>query len=624
MNAKTNRNDLCPCGSGKKYKQCCQAREQQTSNTQLLNSVPELFKQALKLLDAGKLDKAEEIYQRILTISPKHTETLYQLGKLVLKSGRAELAINLLRKAIQLEPSSLHYSSLAYALTLNAQHEEAIVYYHKAIALNPGDSTIYNNLGLQLSTIHRYGEAIFFLQKSIALNPRQDAALGNLAICLMRQGHYNEAINYFLKAIKINPAIALYYHNLLFCLCFDREAFANHYIKEARRLDVLLNSRASPYRQWTNATHAFGQPLRVGLVTGDLRNHPVGFFLESIAAHLDPSKIQFVAYSTQSYEDSLTARIKPHFFQWTPIANFSDQQAAQKIHDDGIHILIDLAGHTADNKLSVFAWRPAPVQVSWLGYFASTGLSCMDYFIADPMSVPQANMSHFTETVRYLPHTRLCFTPPANDINQDVSPLPAIKNGFVTFGCFQSSSKINHKMITLWAAILKECPTSHLLFKNHSLKDSFSKQELINKLAAADIPIERITLEEGSSRDQYLAAYDRVDFMLDTFPFPGGTTTCEALWMGVPTLTLSGMTLLERQGMSMLHCVGLDEWIAIDETDYINKAVYFAKHKETLSQLRITLRQTMLVSPLVDAVHFSKDFENLLFSLWRETHDNPL
>ena len=417
---------------------------------------------------------------------------------------------------------------------------------------------------------------------------------------------------------QINPYLELPYHSLLYCLYFSDSAFPQEYLQEAQRFQRLLTAQAMPYSTWNHPSFDNSHTLRVGFVSGDFKNHPVGYFLENLINALDSSKIELFAYSSQDYEDALTARIKPKFHQWTNITSLDDPLAAEKIHNDGIHILIDLAGYTAHNRLSLFAWKPAPVQVSWLGYFASTGMTFIDYFLADPISVPEQNRAHFTEKVWYLPKTRLCFTPPSPDIAQESTPLPALSNGFVTFGCFQTISKMTDPILALWTKILRRCPNSQLMIKNHQIKDLISKQDLMTQLKKHHIPLECIVFEEGSPREDYLAAYGRVDFILDTFPFTGGTTTCEALWMGVPTLTLTGNTLLERQGMSLLSCVGLEDWIATNEEDYINKAVNHAKQLDKLAQLRGQLRPQMRESPLMDAPLFASDFTHALQEIWQD------
>ena len=623
---KISRNDPCSCGSGKKYKQCCQLLEIQQvgPNTHTRESLTDLFKQALRYQHSENVIDAEKTYQKILAIWPKHIDSLNNLGLLAIKTGRINMAIELLEKAIRFEPSPLLYSSLGQALVIQKQHDKAIECLQKALVMNPSDTQTLTNLGCMLSIQNRYEEALFYLNKSITLNPKQDATLSNLAFCFIHQGKYKEAAECLRDAIAVNPMMATHYSNLLFCLCFDRNAFPDIYLKEARRLDKLLTSRSIPYQQWPNTLVTPNQPLRIGFVSGDLHNHPVSYFLESIIYHLNPERVQLFAYTTRHIEDELTARIKPYFEQWSDITFLNDITAAQKIHDDGIHILIDLAGHSAFNRLSLFAWQPAPIQVSWLGYFASTGLSFIDYFLADPIAVPESNLRHFSESVWYLPQTRLCFTPPSAEMYQELTPLPADNNGFITFGCFQSLSKINHKMVSLWAKILQEHPNSKLMFKNNQLNDRASKQELIDKLIVCQITMDRVIFAGGSPREAYLSAYGLVDFMLDTSPYPGGTTTCEALWMGVPTLTLTGDTLLEKQGMGMLSCVGLQDWVAYNVDDYVLKAITHAKNINNLRQLRQQLRATMKASPLVDATRFAQHLESVFEKMWLKRNDTEL
>jgi predicted O-linked N-acetylglucosamine transferase (SPINDLY family) len=617
---KISRNDPCPCGSGKKYKQCCLKMEStgEAQAARFRESIPDLFKQALKLDQAGKLADAEVLYQKILEINPRHCDSMNNLGILLTTTGRADAAIELLHKALRLEPSARIYSNLGYALSQKRRYQDAIDCLRKAVTLNPGDAISYSNLGQWLSIQMRFDEAIFYLKKSIALTPTH-MALGNLGMCLMALGKFQEATGYFELAIANSPQTTQHYHNLLFSLCFDRSAFANNYLPKAQLLEKVLTARAGhSYQHWNLEEPGNGQPLRIGLVSGDFRNHPVSYFLESILQHLDPSRIEVIAYSTQNHEDEVSVRLRSLVTQWVSIAAMSDRQAAEVIHSDNIHILMDLAGHTAHNRLAVFAWKPAPVQVSWLGYFASTGQKFIDYFLADSLSLPPALQVQFTEKVYNLPHTRLCFTPPAPEAAGEVTETPALKNGYVTFGCFQNSAKINDKILHLWANILRNCPGSKLKLKNHALKDPATKLDMVETLALAGISSEQVILEENSSRDQYFTAYSSVDIMLDTFPYPGGTTTCEALWMGVPTLTLSGDTLLERQGMSMLYNVGLTNWVATNETDYIQKAIDFAGDPLALNKLRLGLRSQMAASPLVDATLFAQEFEMALNSMWRE------
>ena len=357
------------------------------------------------------------------------------------------------------------------------------------------------------------------------------------------------------------------------------------------------------------------QRLRVGMVSGDLHNHPVGYFLESLLANLDPARVELIAYPTELRADALTARIKPYFAAWKPLNTLNDADAARLIHADGAHVLLNLAGHTGYNRLPIFAWKPAPVQVSWLGYFATTGMAEMDYLLADKVGVPEAQHRNFTETVWYLPDTRLCFTAPAAAV--PVAPLPALQNGYITFGCFQNLSKVGDEVLAAWGKIFAALPGARLRWQSKQLGDPAVAEQQMLRLRQHGIDAARVSLHGTASREAYLAAHAEVDLVLDTFPYPGGTTTCEALWMGVPTLTLAGDTLLARQGASLLTAAGLQDWVATSVQDYINKAIAKANDTSALITLRAGLREQAGTSPLFDAKRFARNFEQALWGMWQ-------
>ena len=583
---KVNRNDPCPCGSGKKYKQCCQNSEPTSNNAaqnRLLESIPDLFKQAVKAQQENERTIAESIYQKILDINPKHAGSLHQLGIIAHHMGNQETAALYIEKAIRVQPTAIMYYHLGNVFLAQDKYEDAETSFTKAIGLNPSIAEAHSNLG----------------DTHLAL------------------GKYDAAANNFRHAISLNPSLAAAHHNLLYSLCFHSNYSPTKYLDEAKRRGQLLTSQAKPYTTWQSTLLTQDKPLRIGFVSGDLRNHPVGYFLESILMHINNQNCQLIAYATHPHEDELTARIKPYFSDWKLIANDNDAIAAQKIHDDGIHILIDLSGYTALNRLPIFAWKPALIQVSWLGYFASTGLPAIDYFLADSVSVPDENHAHFSEQIWYLKDTRLCFTPPPSSLATLIAPLPAQKNGYITFGCFQKLGKITDQMLKVWGVILQRIPQSRLKLKNWQMHCAITRNALLQRLLACGISLEQVEINEGSSRADYFASYNDIDIMLDTFPFPGGTTTCEALWMGVPTLTLAGNTLLERQGMSMLSCIGLHDWIAFDEQEYIDKAVTHAQNTQNLAELRSQLRQQMATSPLTNAAKFAQNLEEALHKMWQ-------
>ena len=613
------RNEPCPCGSGKKYKQCCQNQldnNNLAAKNRLLESIPELFTKARQATLQNDLLHAEKIYKDILAINPKHIPTLNNLGLLKQNQGDNFSAIIYLEKAVKLEPSAPTHSNLGISLMALERKDEAISHLKAAIQINPGDYNAHANLGIIYCSRNNYKDGYIHLYKSLQINSNYVLGLYNLACFLMRQGKYKKAQEYFQRALAIQPN-NITYQNFLFCLCFDDSAFPHKYLELAKETEsYYIKKRSFIYKEWPNASLSNTKQIKIGFVSGDLRNHPVGFFLENIIYAFNKDTMKLFAYSNSNQETDLTYRIKPFFSQWLMVSRFTDKELAEKIHSDGIDILIDLSGYTAHNRLDMFAYKPAPIQISWLGYFASTGLNFIDYFIADPISVPIDKQSYFSEKVYYLPNTRLCFTPPNDDIATPNS-LPLIRNKYITFGCFQNLSKINDTILPLWREILK-ATQGKLLIKSPQLDDPLIKLEFLEYLESFNILDEQIILQGHSSREDYFNSYHSVDFMLDTFPYPGGTTTCEALWMGVPTLTLTGNTLLERQGHSMLHNAGLGDWVCKTPEDYVQKAINFSKQTDYLANLRKNLRQQSIQSPLMDAKRFAHDLEYALFDIWQQ------
>jgi protein O-GlcNAc transferase len=365
---------------------------------------------------------------------------------------------------------------------------------------------------------------------------------------------------------------------------------------------------------WQSAARP--ERLLVGLVSGDFRMHSVGHFLEGLLSHIDPANIELIAYPTNLKEDELTARIRPFFSAWKPLVGKSDEDAALLIHADGVHILIDISGHTAHNRLPVFAWKPAPVQVTWLGLPNTTGVSEMDYVLGDRQAIPPEHESHFSETMWRLPDSYLCFSAPRYPVN--VAPLPALSTGYVTFGSFNNLTKMNDAVVELWARILLSVPDSHLYLKTSQLKDANIREQTRRRFAVWGIAPERLLLGGtlGSIAD-HLSEYNKIDVALDTFPYPGVTTSVEAIWMGVPVVTLHGDRFLSLTAKSIAHHVGLPDWVAVDKDNYVTKAVAFTSNLERLAALRSGLRQQVMASPLFDARRFARNFEAALWGMWQ-------
>jgi protein O-GlcNAc transferase len=436
-------------------------------------------------------------------------------------------------------------------------------------------------------------------------------SLGN---ALQDLGQIDEAVASYRRALEIEPDLIVARGNLLFVLNYTASHTPAYCLEQARQYGRIVAAKVGArFTDWQCAAQP--ERLRVGLVSGDLLTHPVSFFLDGLLARIDPARIELIAYPTHHKEDEVTERIRPYFSEWKPLFGLSDEAAARLIHSDNVHILLDISGYTRYNRLPVFAWKPAPVQVSWLGYFATTGLAEMDYLLADEVGVPESQRQQFTETVWYLPDTRLCFTAPGADL--PVSPLPALSNDMITFGCFQNLTKLGDEVLAAWGNIFAALPKARLRMQSKQLREPMQVEKLLQRLQRFGIGPARVVTRGAADREAYLAAHAEVDMILDTFPYPGGTTTSEALWMGVPTLTLAGDNLLARQGASLLTAAGLEEWVAKNKEEYIAKAIALASDRPKLSALRAGLRQQVLASPLFDAQRFARNFEGTLWGMWQ-------
>jgi len=611
---------------------------------------------ALALQAAGRLDEAAQGLHAALALRPGYAQALYGLASVLTDQHRPREAEPYCREALALDSNDAEaHNALGNVLLALGRPDDAVTSYARALALNDGLARVHGNLGVARMAQDRMGPALESLRRAVELDPGYARGHNNLGIALQREGRLEEAIAAYGRALELDPALAQAHSNfaaalqaqghheraitswrralelqpdffdawsnLVYVMSFLPGVSPREYLEEAMRLGRAAAARTTPFTAWpsTPATAlAAGEPLRVGFVSGDFREHPVGFFLEGILGEIDPSRLTLIAYPTRPGEDRLTARIKPHFAAWTSLAGLSDEEAAQQIHSDGVHMLVDLAGHSEHNRLPVFAWRPAPVQLAWLGYFASTGMPGIDYLVADHPGVPQECRQDFTEAIRYMPDTRLCFTAPEGADALRVGPLPALSNGFLTFGCFQNMTKLNDGVLALWSKVFRALPGARLRHQSRQMADPALREQLFQRLERHGIARGRVELAGPTSRQAYLAAHQQVDIMLDTFPYTGATTTCESLWMGVPTMSLAGRTLLARQGASLLTCAGLADWVAGDEDGFVSHLVKQCADLEALAALRAGLRQQVLASPLFDGSLFARNLESLMLDLWRE------
>lgn len=620
----------------------------------LLPDDPEVHNNmGIALQDLGQLDEAQVCFRKALQLNPKYADAYSNLGAVLQEMGRIDEAVISYRQALEIDPAlaGAHYN-LGNAYRVRGRLTEAADCYRDALHIKPTYVEANCNLGTVLNDLGRLEEAETTLRRVLAIKPDHVEAHGNLGNTLKELGRSAEAETSYRRALELNPNLAEVhnnlgnllqdmgrldeaeasyrqamllkpdYHkahsNLLFLLNYNPRIAPEIAFEEARKFGQrVADEVAAPFTAWSCGM----QPvrLRIGFVSGDFRNHPVGYFLENLLQHLDRTSLELIAYPTDPWVDEATERFRPYFSTWKPLYGLNDEAAARQIHSDGIHILIDLSGHSRYNRLPVFAWKPAPVQISWLGYFATTGVAEIDYLIADPWTLLETEEKYFTERIWRLPETRLCFTPPAVEV--EVSSLPALANGYVTFGCFNNLTKMNDGVVELWSHVLAAVPDSRLFLKSKQLGDASVRRRTIERFSSHGIVADRLVMEGAESRAKYLSAYHRVDISLDPFPYPGGATTVESLWMGVPVLNLAGQSFLFRQGAGFLMNAGLPGWFANDPEEYVALAALYAGDQQSLAVLRNGLRQQVAASPIMNGRRLATYFGAAMQDMWREWHE---
>jgi len=566
---------------------------------------------------AGKPRLAINLIGKAIEIQPDVARFHANRGEMFRLLGNLDAAILHGEQAIKLSPDfAIAHSNLGIAYFDKKNYVRAALCQQKALTLDPALVQALNNLGSIKNELKDFEGAIACFRRVLELKPDHAEAMNNLGFALLDTGQFEAAITNFRGALEIDPGYTDCHSNLLFALSYTASHPPSYYLEQARKFGRNVSLSAKRFSSWT-ATET-PERLRVGLVSGDLRSHSVGHFLEGLITHIDPARIELYAYPTLLAEDELTARIRPCFSAWKPLQGIGDEAAARLIHSDGIHILLDLSGHTARNRLPVFAWKPAPVQVSWLGLPATSGMAEMDYVLADPHVMPPEYEGHFLENIWRMPECYLCLTVPDSQVK--VATLPALAGGKVTFGSFNNLSKMNDAVVSVWSSILHAVPGSRLLLKTKQLNDPILCEKTRARFATCGITPNRLMLNGLiASSDEHLDEYNKVDIALDTFPYPGVTTSLEALWMGVPVLCMQGDRLLPRTAGSIAINAGLPDWIASDAEEYVALAVKYASDLESLSRLRTVLRKQVLTSPLFDAPRFAHNFEDALWGIWRQS-----
>ena len=567
------------------------------------------------LEELGQLDAAAASYRRALKIHPGYGEVHSNLGNTLRALGRLDEAVQSYRQAVKINRDDVGAQcKLGNALKDLGQLNDAVTSYRRTLTINPDYVEAHCNLGNVLQDLGQLDAALASYRRALEIEPDAEVTHYNLGNALRDQGQVDDALASYRRAIEIKPDFDLAHTNLLFCLSHDeaidsQALFAEH-CRFGERFEGPLHAS---WPQHGNDRDP-GRRLRIGFVSGDLRDHPVAYFLEPVLAHLAKlPALELHAYYNHAREGGVTQRLRSYMKHWHSIAGLSDAAVAQKIGDDDIDILIDMSGHTGENRLLSFARKPAPIQASWMGYPGTTGLKAMDYYLADRYFLPPGVFDgQFTEKLVYLPASAP-FLP--NESAPPVNVLPALSKGYVTFGSFNRLTKLRPSVIALWSRLLRALPDARMVLGGMPREGSYDA--LIEWFAREGIVRERLSFYSRCDAAAYLALHHQVDICLDSFPYTGGTTTLHALWMGVPTLTLAGHAPPGRQGAAILGHVGLDAFVAEDAEDFVQKGLRWASDLDALAAVRAGVRDRFEQSPIRRPEVIAAGLESALRTMWQ-------
>ena len=608
------RNDPCTCGSGKRSKQCCfQLDKTQIKQDDLLMGNSDLFQAALGHHQAGRLPQAESIYRKILQAEPNHAEALHFLGVIAHQAGRDEIAVDLISKAINISPSSQMYSNLGAALYAHGKLDEAEVSYRRALEIKPDFADVHYSLGLTLNRLGKFNDAVVSYRLALEIKPDFAEAHGDLGNALQNLGQLDSAQASYRRALEIKPDFAEVHSNLIFYMDMSATAGLPELQRERIKWD---QAHAAPL--WREPVHSNDRSpdrrLRVGYVSGDLRDHSAAKGFTGLLTRYDRSQFDVYAYSNYKGKgDNFTELFKQNVTVWRNIGGLPDDAVAKMIREDKIDILVDLSGHSAGNRLLVFARKPAPIQITGWGYGTSTGMRVMDVFFTDPVVVPPEDRQYFTEEVRYLSSVAAPFF---IGHYPEVNELPALSDGVITFGSFNRLAKVSDKAYRAWAEVLLAVPHSRLVMKAAELDDAASRERVAGHFTKAGVAADRIIMRGGTSWGEHVQAYNQIDLALDPFPHGGGVTTLEGLMMGVPVITLRWPTIAGRVSASIMTVLGLTDWIAETQEEYVALAIQKAKDVRSLAALRQQLR-SRVTSVIGDQEAYARNVEQEYRVLWQ-------
>jgi protein O-GlcNAc transferase len=572
------------------------------------------------LRDKGLHDEAIAVYQRAIKLRPDYAECHYNLGTILKESGLLEAAVAAFGQAITLKPDYFQaHNNLGEVFRERGESDRAIASYHQVLLLRPDHAGAQNNLGSALRDQGLLDEAVAAYRRAIRFNPKLAEAYNNLGNALKDGGQHDEALAAYRQAASLAPEVAMYGSNLIYMLEFHPAYDSRSIADEQQRWN---RAHAEPLAKSISSHPDSSVPhrrLRIGYVSPDFRNHAQALFTVPVLSNHSHQEFEIYCYSSVKTPDPLTRKLKAYADCWREVRLLDHTALCDLIRADGIDILVDLTMHMAGSRLLAFARKPAPVQVTWLAYPGSTGLTSIDYRLSDPqLDPPGIDESVYSEKTIRLPDSFWCYDP-LDSWHIAVNPLPVLETGRITFGCLNNFTKINEPQLETWARVLLQVPDSRLLLL---APIGSHRQRTLDRLSHLGIDPRRIEFVTQQPREKYLKTYHRIDIGLDTFPYNGHTTSLDSFWMGVPVVTLVGNRAVARGGWCQLSNLGLTELAGKTADEFVRIAVGLAGDVPRLAQLRSTLRQRMQQSPLMDGPRFTRNLESAYRRMWQRWCEN--
>ena len=563
----------------------------------------------------GRHEEALESFLALLRYRPDYTDAHSSIANIYRDLGKFDQALEHYYNALSQKPEAKTYANIGFILQERGDYQGTIAVYQKALKLDTDLFPVLNNMGVIHNEIADYAQAIHYYQRALVVQPKNAETMSNLANALRNIGRISESVSMLEQAVELDPNNVNTFSNLLLAMIYDPSVSPEILTRKAieygekhgqpHRQKRLLNPDKTPLRK-----------LKIGYVSPDFREHAVNYFFENLLDHHDRMNFEIYAYSNNQRDDNITERLKKKFDHWHDIRFMNDDKASDLIEDHKIDILIDLAGHTGRNRLGIFARKPAPVQVTWLGYPGTTGLKAIDYRITDAYAEPKGMTEVYNvETLWRLPHMFCCY---GGSIRYPtpIDHPPFEDNGFVTFGCFNNFARVTNPTLEVWGRILKAVPESRLLLEILGIEKEDVRKPIEKRLLELGIPPDQLILEPRKKSNQFVL-YNRVDIALDPFPCSGGTNSADAVYMGAPLITLAGNHFLSRLGVTILTNIGLPELITENIDAYIAKAIELAHDRDKLKSIRHKLHERVAASPMCNSALFATNMESAYREMWK-------